>query len=83
VALQRIKNVEHDPNLLVTRVSAVEAVSRSLLVHQGAKTSDDVLRRYEELRRTGPNTLITLYIRAVAQQTPEAVYLNEMRLLRM
>lgn len=61
VALQRISNTDHEPNLLVTRVSAVEAVARSLLVHQLATSETTALTFYDIFRNTGPTALVEAY----------------------
>ena len=64
VAVQRIGNTDHDPNLLVTRVSAVEAVARSLLVHHLASSETGALGFYDIFRNTGPVALVEAYVLA-------------------
>ena len=73
VALQRIGNTDHDPNLLVTRVSAVEALARSLLVHHLATAHADALSFYDLFRNTGAPSLVEAYFQAKSASTPEVV----------
>lgn len=73
VALQRINFTDHAPNLLVTRVSAVEALARSLLVHHLAVSRSDPLSFYELFRHTGPTSLVEAYLQVKAASTPGAV----------
>lgn len=73
VALQRISNADHDPNLLVTRVSAVEALARSLLVHHLASVQSDSLSFYDLFRQSGPTALVEAYFQVKCASTPEMV----------
>ena len=73
VALQRIGNADHDPNLLVTRVSAVEAFARSLLVHHLASADADALSFYGLFRHSGAPSLVEAYFQAKCASTPEAL----------
>ena len=70
VALQRLNNSDNDPNLLVTRVSAVEALARSLLVHHLATGSAEALSFYDKFRHTGPTALVEAYTRAKCDAAP-------------
>lgn len=73
IALQRIGNSDHDPNLLVTRVSAVEALARSLLVHHLASAQSDALSFYDVFRHSGPTSLVEAYFQVKCTSTPETV----------
>ncbi len=73
VALQRIGNSDHDPNLLITKVSAVEALARSLLVHHLATPQADALSFYDLFCRTGAPSLVEAYFQAKCASTPEAI----------
>jgi hypothetical protein len=77
VALQRIGNSEHEPNLLVTRVSAVEALARSLLVHHHAKGDTELMHIYERYRSKGPQALVEEYFRAKCASSPADVLGND------
>ena len=72
-ALQRIGNSDHDPNLLVTRVSAVEAVARSLLVHHLANAHADALSFYGLFRQSSAPALVEAYFQAKCASAPEAL----------
>ena len=71
VALKRIANADHEPNLLVTRVSSVEALARSLLVHHLANSNSDALSFYGVFRHSGPTSLVEAYLQAVCAKTPQ------------
>jgi len=73
VALQRINFTDHAPNLLVTRVSSVEALARSLLVHHLAASQSNPLSFYELFRKTGPTSLVEAYLQVKLASTPESV----------
>jgi len=62
VAKKRIKNPEHDPNLLITFVSAVEGFARSLCMHQHARTKTELTDIYQKYRNQSAESLIKEYL---------------------
>lgn len=70
VALQRIKNPQHDPNLLIAYVSAVEGFARSLCIHLRGKTKEELSAAYKEFERRGPQSLVGDYLAARALPPP-------------
>lgn len=73
IALERIQCPDHDPNLLITRVSAVEGVARSLLVHHLTPRQNDTLKMYSVFCNCSAPTLVEAYFRARCQKTPHDV----------
>jgi hypothetical protein len=73
VALLRLKNPSHEPNLLVIRVSAVEALARSLLVHKLAESPSDVLGIYEKYKFAAAPSLVKEYLSLVSNETVETI----------
>ena len=68
VGRQRIKHLEHGPNVLVACVSAVEGLARSLAMHcDAAAAKPPALRTYlstiyAKYKRKGPEDLIAQYL---------------------
>lgn len=58
VIRQRLAQAEIGPTRLVTVVSAVEALARSLVVHTSARTEAEIARVYESYRYENPETLV-------------------------
>ena len=73
VALHRLNDTNNDPNLLVTRVSAVEAVARSLLIHHLADGRIEASSLYPKFRFKTPTDLVKEYIEAKCATAPEEV----------
>ena len=69
VALDRLAFPEHEPNLLITRVSAVEALARSLLVHHIASAGESVDKVYARYRLAGPEALLEAYLSSVTSKS--------------
>lgn len=67
---QRIANPAHGPNILVTYVSAVEALARSLAMHVGASSKDQVQQRYSKCRNREVKSLIVQYLHSKGQLSP-------------
>ncbi|WP_143814358.1 hypothetical protein [Novilysobacter spongiicola] len=65
VALDRLGYPTHEPNLLITRVSAVEALARSLLVHRIAAAGENIEKVYARYRLTGPEALLEAYFTSI------------------
>ena len=71
IATQRIQNPEHDPNRLIAYVSAVEGFSRSLCIHQRARTTGhELLAIYPEYKIRGPQSLIGEYLASIGAEPP-------------
>jgi hypothetical protein len=70
VAVQRIKNPHHDPNLLIAYVSAIEGFARSLCIHQRGRTKEELSAAYKEYERRGPQSLVGEYWAAKALPSP-------------
>jgi len=62
IAKQRIKNPEHDPNRLISFVSAVEGFARSLCMHQRARTKAELSAIYPEYCKRSAKSLIVEYL---------------------
>lgn len=58
VIRQRLAQAEIGPTRLVTVVSAVEALARSIAIHSSARTKADISRIYESYRYQNPETLV-------------------------
>ena len=76
VALDRLRNPSHEPNLLITRVSAVEALARSLLVHHLAAGGEAIEKVYARYRLIGPEALLESYLSA-SNLPPAPQYFGE------
>ncbi len=70
VAMQRIRNPHHDPNLLIAYVSAVEGFARSLCVHQRGQTIEQLSAAYKDFEKRGPQSLVGEYLAAKALPPP-------------
>jgi hypothetical protein len=77
VALDRINNPADYPNVLVTRVSAVEAFARSLLANHGAGSRADVLAEHQRHSRKEATGLVEAYVKLHAT-TPKQVFGEEL-----
>ncbi len=70
VIKQRLANPDHGPKTLVTHVSAVEALARSLVLHHsGASPST----QYAKFRNHDPDKLVTLFLERIRAGTPTEV----------
>jgi hypothetical protein len=58
----RLEDHHFGPNRLVTAVSAVEALARSLVVDREAKVKADRAKIYPKYRRCVPETLVRTYL---------------------
>lgn len=73
VALQRLNNPDHEPNLLVINVSAVEAFSRSLLIHKLAESPSDVISKYEKYKLESAPFLVKKYFSLLSDESIENI----------
>lgn len=62
IAKQRINNPEHDPNRLIAFVSAVEGFTRSLCMHQHARTKAELSAIYPKYCKQSAVSLIVEYL---------------------
>ena len=70
----RLANPEHGPNLLVTHVSAVEALARSLAMHRKAKTKADLRALYPSYRNRKAESLVSEYVAGLEQGSPAEIF---------
>lgn len=77
VALDRLSFPDHEPNLLITRVSSVEALARSLLVHHVASRGEPISIVYERYRLINPEKLLENYLSATVKKSPCEYFGNE------
>lgn len=59
---QRLENHHFGANRLVTSVSAVEALARSLLMHARSTTRDELLVSYLQFKNRSPKSLVKEYL---------------------
>lgn len=71
---QRLEDHHFGPNLLVTAVSAVEALARTLAMSQKAKTKDELSKIYPKYKNRKPKPLITEYLLAKGITEPDAYF---------
>jgi len=62
VIRQRLDDHHFGPNRLVTSVSAVEALARSLAMHHRAKSKTELRNLYPKYRDRAPKTLVAEYL---------------------
>lgn len=70
VISQRLDNPTHGPNLLVTFVSAVEALSRSLAMHAKGRTKAQLKQLYGKYRDREVKSLIAEYLTSRGHDSP-------------
>ena len=70
VISQRLDNPMHEPNLLVTYVSAVEALSRSLAMHAKGHTKAQLKQLYGRYRDREVKSLIAEYLVSRGHDSP-------------
>lgn len=74
VARQRLSNPDHGPNLLITHVSAVEGLARSVAMHLQARTKEALREVYPQYRLRSPEVLVGEIIEAKANMSPERYF---------
>jgi hypothetical protein len=70
IADQRIANPNHEPNLLITHVSAVEGFARSVAMHLHAQSKEELSEIYPRYKLRSPENLVTEVVKAKANTTP-------------
>ena len=68
---QRIANPGAGPNRLVTAVSAVEALARTLCLHQKARSRNELRKLYGRYKDRDPKTLVQEYLKSKSVSAPE------------
>ena len=81
VIRQRLRDHHFGPNRLVTSVSAVEALARSLVMNQRGKTRKDLLADYPKFRNRKPETLVLEFLKDKGIPDPKAYFGEENWLL--
>lgn len=71
---QRLNDPSALPNLLVTRVAAIEAFARTLLMHAFAQSKSDLPAAYEKYRYRKVHTMIKEYLELKQLGTPQNVF---------
>jgi hypothetical protein len=74
VISQRLENPTHGPNLLVTYVSAVEALARSLAMNGKARTKAELKALYGKYRDREAKSLVTEYLSSQGKTNPADVF---------
>lgn len=70
----RLKDHHFGANRLVTCVSAVEAYARSLVLHRGAKSRDDLRKNYQRWRKPSAGFLVAAYLKERGINDPETFF---------
>lgn len=74
VIRQRLEDHHFGPNRLVTAVSAVEAMARSLVMNHHAATKADLLSSYPRFRYRKPETLVREFLSAKGISDPKEFF---------
>lgn len=76
VICKRLAQAEIGPTRLVTVVSAVEALARSLVIHTSSRTKAEIARVYESYRFEKPEMLVKEFLNWHGHLDPE-IYFQE------
>lgn len=71
---QRLEDHHFGPNRLVTAVSAVEALARSLAMNHKAKSKEELKKLYSKYKDRSPKSLVTEYLTAHGITDPHAFF---------
>lgn len=74
---QRLEDHHFGPNRLVTVVSAVEALARSLAMHESATTKADLVAMYPRYSHRKPEGLVREYLAAKGIADPKAFFAED------
>jgi len=74
IALQRIKHPDGGPNLLIAYVSGLEGFTRSLVIHQEARSKAELAAIYEKYRRKKLEELISEYLQKKINKKSESYF---------
>jgi hypothetical protein len=81
VIRQRLDDTHFGPNRLVTAVSAVEALARSLSMHAKAKSKAELSMLYPKYRDRSPKALVREYLELNGVGDPKAFFAEDTWLL--
>jgi hypothetical protein len=68
IAIQRINYPEAEPNVLVTHVSSVEGLARSLVMHKRSASRSDLPRLYPRFKTREAASLVKEYVELVGKE---------------
>ena len=71
---QRLEDHHFGPNRLVTAVSAVEALARSLAMNHKAKSKKDIKKLYPKFKDRSPKTLVLEYLKVRGIDDPTTFF---------
>ena len=74
IARTRLANPEHDPNLLVAHVAAVEGYARSVAMHLRANTKPALTEIYATYRNRSAEELVSEITMAIANASPQEYF---------
>ena len=74
---QRMSDHHFGPNRLVTAVSAVEALARTLAMHASFRTKDELSSNYPKYRHRKPEGLIREYLEKKGFSDPKAFFAED------
>lgn len=74
---QRLSDTHFGPNHLVTAVSAVEALARTLAMHASCTTKIEISEHYPKYRNRKPECLIREYLKSKGVATPEVFFAED------
>jgi len=77
VIRQRLEDHHLGPNRLVTAVSAVEALARSLAMHHKAKSRAELPKLYSKYRDRAPKALVREYLEARGVTDPKTLFAED------
>jgi len=77
VISQRLDDPAHGPNLLVTQVSAVEALARSLAMHAKSRSKAQLKELYGNYRNREVKSLISEYLASQGHDNPSEFFGSE------
>ena len=67
IIAQRLENPAHGPNLLVTHVSAIEALARSLAMHAKGQSKAQLKKLYSQYRDREVQSIRSHWTKCLAQ----------------
>ena len=74
VIRQRLAQPETGPTRLVTIVSGVEALARSLVINAKAKSASEIKTAYSSYRDYGPDVLVEHTLKAYGKKAPSEFF---------
>ncbi len=74
---KRLEQPEIGPTRLVTVISAVEALARSLLIHRKAKTEADLISLYSSAKSKEADSLVVDFLKHCGHQDPALYFTGD------